>query len=125
MKKLWVLIGLLLLAGCGDDGSARQLGTQQAWNGVNVAVEARPGGGSNYFEFLVIATVGGNRPAHNLLVYLRVNEDDAWKQAIQDGMVGVYRRAHKVNHPDKDVLFVQLRRGDEQVELRYPLALTP
>lgn len=123
MKKIAALL-MLLLSGCGSDEVVHQLGTQN-WNDVNIAVEARTGGNSAFYEFLVIATIGRSKPAHNILVHIRVNEDDTWKQAIQDGMVGVYRRANKVAHPDKDVLFVQLRRGEEQGELRFPLNLPP
>ena len=123
MKKLLVLL-TLLLSGCGSDEVVNSLGTQM-WNDVSISVEARTASNSDFYEFLVIATIGRNKPAHNLFVHVRVNEDDAWKQSIQDGMVGVYRRAIKVAHPDKDVLFIQLRRGEEQGELRFPLNLPP
>lgn len=121
MKKLFVLLSLLL-SGCGSDEEVHQLGTQ-TWSDVNVSVEVRTAGKSDFYEFLVLATIGRSKPAHNILVHVRMNEGDAWKQSIQDGMVGVYRRAIKVAHPDKDVLFVQLRRGEEQGELRFPLNL--
>ena len=123
MKNI-IFAATLLLAGCGSDETVHYLGTQQ-WNDVSVAVEARSAGNSPSYEFMVIATIGRSKPAHNLYVQVRVNETEPWKQAIQDGMVGVYRRAYKVERPDKDVLLVQLRRGEEQGVLQYPLNFKP
>jgi hypothetical protein len=113
---------LALLTACGQEMPVYQLGTQQ-WNDLYITVEARPAPGSTQtYEFLVIATLHNRKPEHSLMVSVRVNEQDAWKQAIQDGLVGVYRRAYKVSDPEKDVLYVQIKRGDAQGELQFPLS---
>jgi hypothetical protein len=113
---------LALLTACGQKMPVYQLGTQQ-WNNINITVEARPApGATQSYEFLVIATLPDHKPEHSLMVSVRVNEQDVWKQAIQDGLVGVYRRAYRVNNPEQDVLHVLLKRGDAQGELQFPLS---
>lgn len=100
----------------------------QTWNGYTIVIESRPPqvtAGMN--EFLVIANLE-KKPAHDLVVSLRIGEEGRWTQAIQDGHVGVYRRAIGVRDPSKDVLSVHLRRGSEETVMNFPLqyaAATP
>ena len=46
-----------------------------------------------------------------------------WVQAIQDGFIGVYRRAVDIGDGDIVVLQVRLQRGEEQKVLLFPLKL--
>lgn len=111
LLKIRVLFccGLLLaLLACADK-EALSLGPQQ-WQGMQFVVETRPTplrAGMN--EFIVIATRERGRPGVDLIVSIRANENIAWRQAIQDGYTGVYRRAIRVNDPQRDVLSVQIR----------------
>lgn len=72
-------------------------------------------------EFLVIATRGRAKPAHDLIVSLSINDTESWQQAIQDGHVGVYRRAIAVPDPVNDVLFVRIEHDNREGILRFPL----
>jgi hypothetical protein len=123
--KYWIVGGLVvcLLVAC-TDGESFRIGTQQ-WKDVQIVVESRPSppeAGMN--EFLVIASKGRGLPEYELIVSLRTNEQESWKQCIQDGHVGVYRRAIRVANPDQDVLEVSIQRGEEEGILQFPLIQT-
>lgn len=115
------------LAGCGEEQILR-LGPQN-WNDLQFIVEARPAPirvGMN--EFIVIASRKEVRPGYDLIVSLRVDEKKEWKQAIQDGYTGVYRRAIRINDPFSDVLAVHVRYtkqeshdGENEKILYFPL----
>ena len=111
----------LLLTAC--EGPVPEM-PAQTWKGIRVEVETRPqklGIGMN--EFLIVASRGTGRgiPAHDLIVSLSINDAGNWEQAIQDGFVGVYRRAIRVADPAHDVLLVRLEHGDDSGILRFPL----
>ena len=110
MKRFGVLaLFLLVLSGCADE-QAVLLGPQQ-WQDLEFVVEIRPSpirAGMN--EFIVIASRDVYKPGIGLIVDIRANEKMAWRQAIQDGFTGVYRRAVRVNNPQTDVLAVHVRR---------------
>ena len=74
-------------------------------------------------EFLVIITDRRGQPGWNYLVEVRSADVDPWKQAIQDGRVGVFRRAALVGPGERSALQVQVRRNDQQAILRFPLNL--
>jgi len=114
-----------LLSACSNERSVI-LGPQQ-WQDLSFQVEARPSPlrvGMN--EFIVVASHGKYKPGVGLVVMLRASETEEWRQAIQDGYTGVYRRAVKVNDPAAQSLSVHVRRvkgdneGDETV-LLFPL----
>ncbi|CAH1069815.1 hypothetical protein [Candidatus Nitrotoga sp. 1052] len=117
------LFFLVLLAACGGD---RVADTQpQKWQDAEVRVESRPSPprpGVN--EFLVIVT-GERGPVHDIMVSVRTDDHDQWIQAIQDGEVGVYRRAAKVAPGTRSVLQVQIKRNGAEGVLRFPLNLSP
>ncbi len=110
-----------MLAACGSE-SAQQLAPQQ-WQSMQVRVESRPSplhDGTS--EFLVMVDNRG-KPAYNLVISLRTSDAEPWKQAIEDGQVGVYRRAIKVE-PGAE-LQVQIRSKDAEGVLRFPLKTRP
>ena len=97
----------------------------QKWQDMEVRVESRPSpprAGMN--EFLVMTTGERGRPVYDLIVSLRTDDQDEWKQAIQDGQVGVYRRAVEVAPGTRSVLQVQIKRKSEAGVLRFPLNLS-
>ena len=122
ISSCYLLCLAVALSGCG--GPAPEM-PAQTWNGIRIKVETRPqkvGIGMN--EFLVVASEGKNQsfPAHDLIVSLAINDSEHWEQAIQDGFVGVYRRAIRVSDPAKDVLLVRLQRNNDSGILQFPLS---
>ncbi len=119
-----VLLTLLGLAACGGKQTADA--PPQMLGDIEVRVESRPTpprSGMN--EFLVMVTGEHSKPIYDLVVSLRTDEQDAWKQAIQDGQVGVYRRAAQVAPGTRSVLQVQIRRNGTESVLRFPLQVEP
>lgn len=121
MKGFLALVLTFSLISCSSDIPVYRFAPQQ-WNGTMITVEARPGPAAGAMcEFLVMASYPNNTPAHSIRVSIRMNDQGPWKQAIQDGMVGVYRRSDRVNNLDADVLSVQLKLKDEEGVLRFAL----
>jgi len=119
LRALLVSLSMVLLAACG--GEVVTSPTQQ-WKDMSFRIETRPPTiKPGMIEFLVIANRGERKRAHDLLVSLRIGEQGRWTQAIQDGAVGVYRRALRVNDPANDVLNVYIRHKDEETILKFPL----
>jgi len=105
-----VLLLALLLVACADEAATR-LGPQQ-WQDIEFVVETRPSPirvGMN--EFIVIANREVYKPGVGLVVSLRIDDDQEWRQAIQDGFTGVYRRALRVDDPQNQSLVVHVRRA--------------
>lgn len=116
---LAVLLGLLAACG-GEEGY-----TAQKWRGMDVMLESRPNpprAGMN--EFLVTITDKHGRPGFNLIVSLRTNDRQPWVQAIQDGQMGVYRRAVNIG-PADTAMEIQLQTGDTTDVLAFPLKPQP
>ena len=123
LRAALILLLLCLSQACSEDSA--YILKPQWWQDVEVMVEIRPSvprAGMN--EFLVVATQKNRRPAFDLIVSLKTEHGKRWEQSIQDGHSGVYRRAIWVQDPKTDVLLVQLQRGEERGELRFPLTLT-
>jgi hypothetical protein len=112
------MVALLLQACSGSD--LPQLPPQQ-WQDLSILLETRPvqvRPGMN--EFLIIATTPRGLPGDDMVVSLRMSNQDAWSQAIQDGHSGVFRRAIIVNSGQRNV-FVQLKRRGNSGVLTFPL----
>jgi len=125
-RSLAPLLGLAAwaLVGCGNNGLSVAEAPAQRWNGVDVRIESRPNPsvvGMN--EFLAIVTETQGQPAWNCLVAFRTANSDPWKQAIQDGHVAVYRRAALVGFGERSVLQVQIKCGDDETVLHFPLTV--
>jgi hypothetical protein len=111
---------LALVSACGG-GPAWQFKSQQ-WRGMDVALESRPSpprAGMN--EFLVTVTDKRGRPGFDLIVSLRTGDDQPWVQAIEDGQMGVYRRAVKIEPGVDRAVQVQLHGRDATDVLQFPL----
>jgi len=121
-----VAAGLLLTAAACNSGDRAADVPPQKWKDMEVSVESRPSPPrAGMDEFLVMVTDGRGRPAYNLLVSLRTSDQNPWIQAIEDGQIGVYRRAVKVAPGTNSVLQVQIRRKDAEDVLYFPLKLQP
>ncbi len=115
---------LSTLAACG--GEPAQDAPPQRWQDLEVRIESRPSpprAGMN--EFLVMATNSRGRPAYNLVVSLRTSDASPWTQAIEDGQMGVYRRAVKLEPGVGAVLQVQIKSRDAEGVLYFPLKQQP
>lgn len=109
----------LALSGCG--GETRDSATL-GWRDLQVHVESRSYGPTPELqELLVFVTRNGAQPAWDCRVDLRTSDADPWKQAIEDGRVGVYRRAAKVDGGEHSVLQVWIHAEDSETVLRFPL----
>ncbi len=115
---------LFLLYGCGGERVSAY--PSQLWEDITIEIETRPARvEEGMIEFLVIATRQPRRPAHNLLVFISIDDTGAWQQAIQDGHMGVYRRALMITDPASNVLNVRIRYDDRERTLQFPLVQTP
>lgn len=115
---------LSFLSACG--GGQVTDSPPQILGDVEVRVESRPSPpriGMN--EFLVMITGRKNKPISDTVVFIRTSELDIWKQAIQDGEVGVYRRAAEVAPTVRSVLQVRIRRDGTENVLLFPLQVAP
>lgn len=120
-----LLFSLGFLAACGSDNNGPSV-PSQIWQGKEVRMESRPNPprpGAN--EFLLIVSGNHGKPVHDLVVSFRTSDADDWKQAIQDGEVGVYRRSVQVEPGGRDVLQVQLKGHGAEGVLRFPLHVAP
>jgi hypothetical protein len=120
-----ILLAFLLICvplyGCGRDSIAPY--PPQIWEDLIIQVETRPARvEEGMIEFLIIASREPRRPAHNLLVFISIDDTGAWQQAIQDGHMGVYRRALPVTDPENNVLNVRIRYDDRERIMHFPLA---
>ncbi|HHH48130.1 MAG TPA: hypothetical protein ENK51_04505 [Gammaproteobacteria bacterium] len=116
---LLVALSGLLLACAGDE--AVLLGPQE-WDDTRFIVESRPSPiRQGMTEFIVIATRDKSRPGVGFVVSLRASEDRDWRQAIQDGYTGVYRRAVWVEDPLGGRLAVHVKKKDgAETTLYFP-----
>jgi hypothetical protein len=126
MKKfLAVLLSILVmtLAAC-NKGSEPPAMPVQHWKDMDVRIETHPNPPlAGMSEIVVIVTGPHGKPAQDLIVSLRGNESMPWVQAIQDGFIGVYRRAVDIGDGETAVLQVRFQQGAEQKVLLFPLKL--
>ncbi len=96
----------------------------QHWNEMVVRIETHPNPPlAGMSEIVVIVTGPHGNPAGDLTVSLRGNDSMPWVQAIQDGFIGVYRRAVDVGDGKTAELQVRLQQGTAQKVLRFPFKL--
>lgn len=115
---------LSLLSACG--GVQTDDAPPQRWQDYVVRVDSRPSpprAGMN--EILVMITDTKSRAGEDMIVSLRTSDRDKWIQAIEDGGLGVYRRAVVMEPGERSVLQVRLDRKGSQTVLRFPLKVQP
>lgn len=123
VRRVTATMTMLFLLGCTPDNySAIPI---QTWQGIDVLVETRPSPptpGMN--EAWVILTDAGKRPVPDAIVYIRATGASEWKQGIQDGHTGVFRRAIHIAEPARQRVEIKLvRRGVEGL-LEFSTAAT-
>jgi hypothetical protein len=74
-------------------------------------------------EIVVIITTPRGKPEGDLTVSLRGNDSATWVQAIQDGFIGVYRRAVDIGDGKTAVVQVRLQQGAAEKVLLFPFNL--
>jgi hypothetical protein len=112
---------VLVVGACGAAEEAVTIGTAP-WGPYDVAVELRPAPprtGSN--EAVVILSGEHHRPVYDALVFVRTQSDADWVQAIEDGHVGVYRRAVHFTHAGRVLLQVRLLRDNNESVIDFPV----
>lgn len=126
MKKNLLAVLILLaisLAGCGN-GAGHVAIPAQHWRDMDVRIETHPDPPlAGMSEIVVIVTGARGRPIQDLTVSLRGNDSMPWVQGIQDGLIGVYRRAVDIGSGETVTLQVQLKQGAEQKLFLFPLKL--
>ncbi len=128
MKKLLLALLCLGLTACfGDQAEQSPL---QYWQGIEFSVETRPNPAKvGINEVLVVATRPRRQPEHNLLVSIRMHDNESWVQGIQDGHTGIFRRGLAMREPGPQTLWVQVQRvGNgpgvgEQTVFAFPLVV--
>jgi len=117
----YLLIAIFLASCSGDIAPASP---PQHWKDVEIHIETRPTPPSpGVVEILIIVTGPHGEPVHDLIISMRTADGDPWVQAIQDGHIGVYRRAAKLATGERSVLQLQIQRGEELKLFRFPLKL--
>lgn len=117
-----LVLALFTCAACSNGGGVGGSPPQQ-WGDITVVAESRPSPprvGMN--EFLIIATAAGGKPAWDMVVMLRPEADESWRQAIQDGESGVYRKALPLVAGPQSVHVKLTRNGDETM-LEFPVTV--
>lgn len=119
LKKFIIGMFLLGVSACGGDN--RSTFSPQQWQDLTVTIETQPAPvrpGMN--EFLVIISNKGFIPKKDFVVSLRFSTADPWRQAIQDGNIGVFHKAMMVA-PSHTTLFVNIRRKGVETTLLFPM----
>ncbi len=115
----------IFLAGCSaSDDASKVLGSRQ-WGTITVTVETSPSPprpGTN--EILVQVSGERHQAVFDALVYVRTRVSHEWTQAIQDGHVGVYRRALNFGRGGDVGLEILLRRNGEEATLVFPVEIS-
>ncbi len=118
----FLLIALIALTACSKE---RVSMPSQKWEDIKFEVETRPPSavpGMN--EFVIIAS-RSRRPAPDLILSIQIMGSGKWQQAIQDGHIGVYRKALVVRDPQQDTLLVRIRHSKKENKketiLEFPL----
>ena len=124
MKKI-ILLGLIgLLAACHSDEESILIPVQH-WKNMDVRIETHPNPPlAGMSDVVVIVTDSHGRPISDLTVSLLGDNSLSWVQAIQDGFIGVYRRAIDLGDKDHAVVKVKIQQKEAQTVLSFPIKLS-
>ena len=122
----YLLVSLLTtanLVACGNGGEANAIPIQH-WKDADIRIETHPDPPlAGMSEIVIIVTGAHGRPIQDLTISIRGKDADPWVQAIQDGMIGVYRRAVDIGEGEAVQLQVRLQHRTEEKVLFFPLKL--
>lgn len=125
-KRSVILLSLLVLgfAGCGNTENQIDIPSEH-WKDIDVRIETHPNPPvAGMTEIVAIATGPHGRPVGDMIVSMRANDSMPWVQSIQDGRIGVYRRAVDLGEAASAVkLQVRLQQGEEQAVMLFPMTL--
>ena len=114
---------MMNLVACSDSSTQLSI-LAQHWKEADIRIETHPNPPlAGMSEIVVIVTGPRGRPIQDLTVSLRGNSSMQWVQAIQDGNIGVYRRAIDIGDGESIALQVQLQQGEDKKILLFPLKL--
>lgn len=123
---LFVLVSLFVgtsLVACGNSGEANAIAIQH-WKDADIRIETHPDPPlAGMSEIVIIITGAHGRPIPDLTVSIRGKDSMPWVQAIQDGMIGVYRRAIDIGDGEVVQLQVRLQYRTEEKIIFFPLKL--
>jgi hypothetical protein len=118
MKKLLVLFALLLSACAGKPDT-----TPQKWDGYDVKVEVQPSPPKPGMNEVMVEVSGKHgKGVHGLIVSLRMQDSEPWKQTFPDGDLGVYHGAASFG-PERHDLQVQIDRDGKKSVLVFPVRM--
>jgi hypothetical protein len=96
----------------------------QHWKDIDVRVETHPNPPvAGMTEVVAIVTGPHGRPVGDMVISIRGNDSMPWVQTIQDGRIGVYRRAVDLGDVGAMKLEVHLQQGDKEKIMLFPLTL--
>ena len=115
---LFSVLAAASLVACGDGSEGNAIAVQH-WKDADIRIETHPNPPlAGMSEIVIIITGPRGRPIPDLTVSIRGSDAMPWVQAIQDGMIGVYRRAVDIGSGDAVILQVRLQQGSEEKVLR-------
>jgi len=118
LHLIWIT---LLLCACTADVSGWSP-APQSWQDITISMETQPTPiRQGMIEFILIANHQQRGFINDLLVEVHT-EDSAWKQAMPDGALGVFRKALPVRDVHNDHLYVRLTRGGQHGEMVFAFA---
>ena len=122
-RNLLMALVIATLGACGGESQQVEIPAQH-WKDMDVRIETHPSPPiAGMTEIVVIATGPHGRPAGDLIVSLRASNDGTWTQTIQDGKIGVYRRAIDMGDAGNMNLQVLLQQGQQEKIIYFPLSL--
>ena len=101
MRRLLFIVLLCVLSVACSKGERARI-PAQLWNDIIFKIETHPypvRAGHN--EIWLKATKKKGGPASSLVVSLRANKSAEWVQSVQDGHIGVFRRAVRIEEGDE------------------------
>lgn len=125
------LLVIGFLNGCSEKNAEhRFVIPAQTWRDIEIRVETRPEPvrvGMNEFIIIINDNLKKIRPAYDYIIEIRTSNRYPWRQAIQDGHSGVYRRAVPLDQIDHPVLQVKIKKEIQEggeTGLFFPLSET-
>ncbi len=113
---------ILSLSACSGSNTSTDPAPQN-WHGISFQVDTRPSPPQKGMNEIVVTAndIKKNIPEWDLIISIRSSDQDDWKQMIEDGRMGVYRRAVNVEPGERSTLKISIKHGNEEGELRFPL----